>query len=245
MTSTPPRLEVDGVSRAFGPHIALEEVSFVLEAGDFAVLLGPNGAGKTTLIRILGRLAGPTSGDVRLDGDDWLAAPPVRQREVGVLSHATYLYDGLTAGENLRFFAELYGLDRPGRRAERALETVGLSDRAEHRAGNLSRGQAQRLSIARAILHRPRLLLLDEPYAGLDPHAAARLTGALAVIREGATVLLTTHDLARVPPAATRCLVLVDGELQIDAREETLSAERLAATYERALARSRAAEEVA
>lgn len=245
MNPTPPRLEVVGVSRAFGPHLALDEVSFVLEPGDFAVLLGPNGAGKTTLVRILGRLARPTSGDIRLDGDDWLAAPPVRQREVGALSHATYLYDGLTAAENLRFFAELYGLDRPARRAAEALDTVGLADRSDRRAGHLSRGQAQRLSIARAILHRPRLLLLDEPYAGLDPHAAARLTEALAVMREGATVLLTTHDLARVPASATRCLVLVDGELPIDAREETLSPERLADVYESAVARSRAAMEVA
>lgn len=245
MTSAPPRLEVEGLSRAFGAHLALDGVSFVLEPGDFAVLLGPNGAGKTTLVRILSRLARPTSGRVTIDGEDWLTAPAARQSEVGALSHATYLYDGLTALENLRFFAGLYGLADPRGRAAAALETVGLVDRSDRQAGTLSRGQAQRLSIARAILHRPRLLLLDEPYAGLDPHAAGRLSEALAVIRDGATVLLTTHDLARVPPSASRCLVLVDGQLQIDARDETLSPESLAAVYEAAVARSEAAADAA
>lgn len=209
-------------------------MSFALAPGDFLVVVGPNGAGKTTLVRTLARLARPTTGRILLDGEDWLAAPPGRQREVGVLSHTTFLYDGLTALENLRFYATLYGLTDRERRARSALAAAGLEDLAGRRAGSLSRGQAQRLAIARAVLHEPRLLLLDEPFSGLDPHAAARLSEALSSLAAtGRTILLTTHDLARVPAAATRWLILVQGRV----REEGAwpdSSRTLAEAYDRA-----------
>jgi heme exporter protein A len=235
------RLEVEGLTRWFGAHPALQAVSFGLEPGEFLVVLGPNGAGKTTLIKILARLLRPTLGRVGLDGEDWLSAPSERQAEVGMLSHSTYLYDGLTAIENLRFYARLYGPD-PDRRAGAALAAVGLEAVADRRAGTLSRGQSQRLSIARAILHGPRLLLLDEPFAGLDPHAAARLGEALdGLSAEGRTIVLTTHDLDRVPAAAGRWLVLVDGRVvAAGARGETPEL-RLREAYERAVVAAEAA----
>jgi len=218
----------------YGSRPALEDVSFALEEGGFLVVLGPNGAGKTTLLKTLARLVRPSAGRVWLGGDDWLAAPAERQREIGVLSHATYLYDGLTARENLRFFATLYGLRDPDDRARTALATVGLEDAADRRVGHLSRGQAQRVAIARAVLHDPALLLLDEPYAGLDPRAAARLSAALdALHAAGRTVVLTTHDLARSPAAATRYLVLVEGRARSEGR---LPAGDLETIYEDAVA---------
>ncbi|MGH7570715.1 MAG: heme ABC exporter ATP-binding protein CcmA [Gemmatimonadota bacterium] len=231
-----PLLEVEGLSRAYGVVRALEDVSFVLDEGELMVVVGPNGAGKTTLVRTLARLSRPTAGAVRLAGEDWLSAPAARQREVGVLSHATYLYDRLTALENLRFYARLYGLADPDRRAREALASAGLDELADRRAGTLSRGQAQRLSIARAVIHEPRLLLLDEPLAGLDPHSVKRLVAALADLRSaGRAILLTTHDLARVPGAATRFLVLVNGSAIDSGPWKEAATDGLAERYERAV----------
>ena len=234
MTSPAPLLRVEGLTRLYGARFALDDVSFDLEAGDFLLVLGPNGAGKTTLLKLLARLARPSAGRIQLRGEDWLSAPAARQREIGVLSHASYLYDGLTALENLRFFGTLYGLRDAGARARGALETVGLAGAADRRVGHLSRGQAQRVAIARAILHDPEILLLDEPYAGLDPRAAARLSESLdAVHAAGRTVVLTTHDLGRSPAAATRWLVVVDGRARSEGR---LPAGDLGSIYERAVA---------
>ncbi|MGH7550283.1 MAG: heme ABC exporter ATP-binding protein CcmA [Gemmatimonadota bacterium] len=231
-----PLLEVEGLSRAYGVVRALEDVSFVLDGGELMVVVGPNGAGKTTLVRTLARLARATAGTVRLGGEDWLEAPAARQREVGVLSHATYLYDRLTAMENLRFYARLYGLADPDRRAREALRSAGLGGLAERRAGTLSRGQAQRLSIARAVLHEPRLLLLDEPLAGLDPHSVKRLISALADLRSaGRAILFTTHDLARVPGSATRFMVLFDGRGVDSGSWKEATTDGLAERYERAV----------
>lgn len=232
-----PFLEVEGLSRAYGHVRALEDVSFGLDEGELMIVVGPNGAGKTTLVRTLARLSRPTAGTVRLGGEDWLRASAERQREVGVLSHATYLYDRLTAIENLRFYARLYGLADPDGRARRALDEAGLNGLADRRAGTLSRGQAQRLSIARAVLHEPRLLLLDEPLAGLDPHSVRRLLGALAELRSaGRAILFTTHDLARVPGSASCFLVLVDGRAVDSGRWTEASPDGLAERYERAVA---------
>jgi heme exporter protein A len=228
------RLRVEGLTRTYGSRFALDGVTFTLDAGEFLVVLGPNGAGKTTLLKTLARLIRPTEGRIWLDGEDWLAAPADRQREIGVLSHATYLYDGLTAYENLRFFGTLYGLPDPDARAREALATVGLEDSADRRVGHLSRGQAQRVAIARAVLHDPALLLLDEPYAGLDPRAAGRLGDVLdALHAAGRTVVLTTHDLARAPATATRYLVLLEGRT---GSEGSLPAGDLDEIYERAVA---------
>ena len=228
-----PLLRVDGLTRVYGSRFALDDVSFDLEAGDFLLVLGPNGAGKTTLLKLLARLARPSAGRVWMGGEDWLSAPAARQREIGVLSHASYLYDGLTALENLRFFGTLYGLRDGDARAREALAKVGMEDAAGRRVDHLSRGQAQRVAIARAILHDPGILLLDEPYAGLDPRAAARLSESLeAVHAAGRTVVLTTHDLARSPAAATRYLVVVEGRARSEGR---LPAGDLASIYERAV----------
>ena len=216
---------------------ALDDVSFTIDPGELLVVVGPNGAGKTTLVRTLARLARPTAGRVLLDGEDWLASLPESRREVGVLSHASWLYDGLTAAENLRFTATLYRLGDRERRVREALEAAGLESVADRPAGALSRGQAQRLAIARAALHDPRLLLFDEPFAGLDPAAAKRLALRLSELAvSGRTVLLTTHDLARVPAAASRWLILVAGRVRGAGPCAGLAPGDLEAAYERAMA---------
>lgn len=191
---------------------------------------------------MLARLTRPTSGTIHLDGEEWWSAPAARQGDVGVVSHATFLYDALTAIENLELYARLYGLPSPRARAAEVLEEVGLSSIASQRAGTLSRGQAQRLSIARSSLHEPRILLLDEPYAGLDPHAASRLGEALGQLRsDGRAIILTTHDLARVPVAATHFLVLVAGRVADSGTWRDLESNSLADRYSRASARMEAA----
>ena len=213
-------------------------MTFSLDPGELLVVAGPNGAGKTTLVRTLARLSRPSAGTVRLAGAEWLDAPAARQREVGLLSHSTYLYDRLTALENLEFYARLYGLSDPEACIRSALEKAGAVDLADRRVGTLSRGLAQRVSIARAILHDPRLLLLDEPHAGLDPHSVRRLNGALGDLRTGGrAILLTTHDLGRVPESAGRFLILVEGRV-VDSGNRGDARDGLERRYERAVARS-------
>lgn len=239
MTTGGVRLEVEGLTRYYGAQVALEDVGFVLEPGEFLVVLGPNGAGKTTLVKTIARLTRPSTGRMRLDGEEWGSAPSERQVEIGMLSHSTYLYDGLSAIENLRFYAVLYGLEDPGARAREALRAVGLEDMADKRAGTMSRGQAQRLSIARSVLHEPRLLLLDEPYTGLDPHASRRLSEALEALHDqGRTVVLTTHDVDRAPPVADRYLVLVGGRVEASGSVDEKPELELRSIYERAVTRA-------
>jgi heme exporter protein A len=235
--AAPPRLEVQGLTRAYGARLALDDVSFALEPGAFLVVLGPNGAGKTTLLRVLARLLRPDRGRVLLDGGDWLAAPPARQREVGLATHATFLYDGLTARENLVFCGELYGLANPWSAAIEALAAMRLEHAADRRAGTLSRGESQRLAIARALLHRPRLLLFDEPFTGLDPTAARVLGDMLGALHTaGRTIVMTTHDLARAPTSATHGLILEDGRVRAEGTWGEMSAVGLEEAYGRALA---------
>jgi heme ABC exporter ATP-binding subunit CcmA len=213
----PRLLEATGLRRSYGRRRVLRDLDLTLAAGEAIAVAGPNGAGKTTLLRLLAGLARPERGEVRLDGRPLRRDTPEVRRAVGLVSHQTLLYDDLTLHENLTFAARLYGLADPLTAARVALEEAGLGPRAEESPRRLSRGLAQRAAIARALLHRPRLLLLDEPFTALDAAASERLRAELRARRqEGLGIVLVTHQLAEAWEVATRIAVMVDGRWACD-----------------------------
>ena len=204
-----------GVSRYFGRRRALSDVSFTIEAGRVIALLGANGSGKSTLLSIAATLLDASAGEVRYGTVTAREAGPALRRRIGVLGHDLYIYPELTAAENLRFFADLYGLDSPAERVREAIASAALTDRADDQAGSFSRGMRQRLALERALLHQPRLLLLDEPFTGLDDTSSGSLRRRLARERErGAIVLVTTHELEAIDDLVDDAFVLSRGRAE-------------------------------
>ncbi|MCP4538359.1 MAG: heme ABC exporter ATP-binding protein CcmA [Chloroflexi bacterium] len=225
-------IQVHNLVKSFGPHTALAGVNLSVEAGEFVTLVGPNGAGKTTLLRILATLSRPTSGTLRIAGLDPSQAGDDVRRRIGFLSHRTLLYDDLTAEQNLNFYAQMYDLDETRARIESLLGRVELATRRHDLVRTFSRGMQQRLSVARAVLHQPQVLLLDEPYTGLDPSAAQVLTDLLADLAgEGCTVILTTHNMERGLTVERRVIMLVRGRLVYDERGDAVDPVTFADTY--------------
>jgi heme exporter protein A len=202
------------VSRNFGRRRALNRVSLTASAGTITALLGPNGAGKSTLLAIASTLLSPSSGDVRYGDADARQGGSALRARIGLLAHDLYLYPELTAAENLRFFARVYGLTDVERRVGAALDRAGLANRRDDSVAGFSRGMRQRLALERALIHDPRLVLLDEPFTGLDEAAREGLRVRLGEVRaSGAIVLLTTHDTAAVAGLTDASVSLVDGRL--------------------------------
>jgi len=208
----PPLLELAGVSKFFDRTVALREVSLRIEAGQRWALFGRNGAGKTTLLRILATLMKPSRGQVRFQGEALVGQEQNIRSQVGFLSHATALYGDLTAEENLSFYARLHGIETPAERVQDILKQVGLDQRAREPVRGFSRGMQQRLGIARAFLHHPKILIFDEPYTGLDAPSADLLQTLLARA-EGITLILTSHDLERGLALAGHAAILDKGQL--------------------------------
>jgi heme exporter protein A len=202
------------VGRHFGRRKALSQISFECRAGEVLGLLGPNGAGKSTLIAILATLLAPSTGRVTYGGQSIREAGADLRSKLGLLGHELYLYPELTARENLLFFARLYGLADPVERTAAGLEVAGLTDRADDQVLSFSRGMRQRLALERALIHSPRLLLLDEPFTGLDQASASALVERLlALKRSGCLIVLATHDLEIAEGVLSRALYLRNGRL--------------------------------
>ena len=202
------------VSRTFGRRRALNRVSLTLEAGTITALLGHNGAGKSTLLSIAATLLRPSAGDVRYDDLDAAAGGAALRGRIGLLGHDLYLYPELSAAENLRFFAKVYALDRIEQRVGEALEAAGLTARRDDITAGFSRGMRQRLALERTLIHQPRLVLLDEPFTGLDEASRDALRTRLRALRQsGAIVILTTHDRVAIADLTDSAVSLVDGRL--------------------------------
>jgi heme ABC exporter ATP-binding subunit CcmA len=211
------RLDVVDVARYFGRRKALSQVTFTCEAGEVVGLLGPNGAGKSTLLNILATLLSASKGRV-VYGDRTAADGGAEIRgAIGLLGHDLFLYPELTARENLEFFARLYGLADVTAVVRRALDAAGLAARGDDLVSGFSRGMRQRVALERALLHDPRLILLDEPFTGLDQASAAALVARLRERqRAGCLIVLATHDLDVVDGLLTRALFLVGGKPIVD-----------------------------
>jgi heme exporter protein A len=208
------RLTVTDLSRFYGRRKALARVSFSCEGGDLVGLLGPNGAGKSTLLAILATLLAPSEGDVQYGSVTARAGGADLRARIGMLGHDLFLYPELTAHENLVFFGRLYGLANANLLAEKALERAGLAERAHDFVSGFSRGMRQRVALGRALLHQPRLLLLDEPFTGLDQASSAALVQRLRDEQaRGVLIVLATHDLDVVDGLLTHELYLRGGRL--------------------------------
>lgn len=221
-----------GLVKAFGGRRALDGVDLDVPHGAFLSVFGPNGAGKTTLLRILATLSRPTRGELGVLGADALRDDPAPLRaRIGMISHRPMVYPDLSARENLEFFARLYGVADPAGRAASLLSLVELEHRANDLEGTFSRGMTQRLSIARALVSDPDLILLDEPYAGLDPHGMRLLDDLLARIRPGRTFVMVSHDLERGFFLCSHALVLARGRVVVSGDRASLDPDRFRETY--------------
>jgi heme ABC exporter ATP-binding subunit CcmA len=228
-------LTVDDVSRHFGRRRAVSRVTFRASRGTVLGLLGPNGAGKSTLLAMLATLLRPSSGRIHYGAHDAAAHGAALRGSIGVLGHDLFLYPELTAQENLEFFAALYAVPEPRREALEALHQAGLTDRAADPVSSFSRGMRQRVALERALIHRPRLLLLDEPFTGLDDASAAALAARLRSLKkEGAIVILATHDLDLAEGMFDRAVFLREGRM-MDVVDRP---EALRSTYRDVMSRS-------
>ncbi len=232
-TRLPEAILLEQVSKKFGSFAVLNQISLCLSRGQFALLAGANGAGKSTLLRLLAGLCKPSSGRVLIQGADPDQTPSVRTA-IGLLSHQTLLYDDLTARENLLFTARLYDLPDRQRQVDLALAQAGLEARQHDQVRTFSRGMKQRLALARATLHKPSILLFDEPYTGLDQRASEALTQHLDTLKQqGCTCVLVTHRLETAVPLMDHLLILERGRICHDTPWTSRSVAELRAVYEK------------
>ena len=232
-----PAVEVVGLTRSFGRRVAVRDLTFAVRNGECLALFGPNGAGKTTLLRVLAGLLRPTSGTAHIAGVKLPGGADARAM-VGLISHQSMLYAALTARENVEFTARLYGVPSPREAAMRALERMRMAERAHSVVRSLSRGMQQRVSVARAIVHEPRVVLLDEPYTGLDETGASALSNALESLKAGgASLVLVTHHLGEGLALATHTAIMRDGQFVKHEPRGTVELDAYRDAYREAVAR--------
>ena len=233
-TSQDCAVKVEGVTKSFSNQLALRGIDLEVRRGESVVLFGPNGAGKTTLIKVLATIMNPSSGRVLIDGLSLKNNAEEMRRRIGVVTHETFLYNNLTAYENLEFYSRMYDVPKRKERIQEVVAMVGMTSRLHDRVGTLSRGMQQRISIARSLLHRPTIMLLDEPETGLDQETISMLWKALATEGERKrTVILTTHNLERGLELGERLLILDKGRIVYQGSSQDLDLLGLKEVYQR------------
>ena len=221
-------LEVKGITKRYGDDLAVDDVSFHLEEGETYGLLGPNGAGKSTTIEMIAGISSPDSGEVLVDGVEHNPSNRKSKGLIGFVPQEVAVYQELSARDNLRFFSRMYGLSRgeARKRADEVLETVGLADRGKDAVSTYSGGMTRRLNIGVGLLHRPRLLILDEPTVGVDPQSRnAILDSVRSLAREGMSVLYTTHYMEEAERLCDRIGILEGGRLRAEGTQRELVAQ--------------------
>jgi heme exporter protein A len=223
--ATAAHVEVQGLGKTIDERTVLHDITFAITPGRYVALLGANGAGKSTLLKILATLTPPTGGKLHLFGENATRNLNAVRARIGLIGHQSMLYHDLSARENLEFFGRLYGVKNVTHRAMELLETLGLAQRAEDCVKTFSRGMTQRVSIARALMHNPDLLLADEPFAGLDAPSVAAVEEVLSTLhRAGKTIILANHDIAQSLHLAQHAIVLRRGRKVISAATCNLEA---------------------
>jgi heme exporter protein A len=226
----------ENLSRKFGSRQAVDDVTLSVAAGDALAIFGPNGAGKTTVLRMLGGLLRPSAGKARI-GDAVLPGGPHVRRRIGIISHHSLLYEALTARENVEFAARLYGVKDYAARSERALERMRILDRADTPVRALSRGMRQRVSVARATVHDPSVVLADEPFTGLDVVGASALSALLHELRStGACLVIVTHNIDEGLAVASHAAVMNSGRIVMRRDRGELDSPAFAREYQQLVA---------
>ena len=233
-------IEVGGLEKSFGEHRALRGIDLDVGRGECLVIFGPNGAGKTTLLKILSTLLKPSAGNVLLDGIDIRDKPTEIRRKISLVSHQTFLYNDLTIFENLKFYGKMFEVAGLEKRIRELTAWAQLESRLYDRVGTLSRGLQQRTSLARAILHNPSFLFLDEPEVGLDPHASEMVRDAISNTDSSSrTVVITTHNLERGLELGDRIVIIDRGKIVYQAYREELMGVDFRQIYNRCIETSK------
>ncbi|CAK7040315.1 MAG: ABC transporter ATP-binding protein NatA [Paraeggerthella hongkongensis] len=231
MTDAQAAIKTKKLSKVFGNRRAVDNVSIEVPQGAFLSIFGPNGAGKTTFLRVLSTLARASSGSATLMGIDIKEEPDKARDHIGLISHNSMLYPDLTAEQNLLIYARLYGVENPEARVLELLESVELKHRRLDVVRTFSRGMTQRLSIARALIHDPDVVFLDEPYSGLDPHAVEIFDELIEQQREGRTFVMVSHDLQKGFAMCTHALVLAKGKVVAFDQKDALDFDEFSGLY--------------
>ena len=221
------------LSKVFGNRKAVDKVSIKVPQGAFLSIFGPNGAGKTTLLRVLATLTRPSSGEAEIMGIDIKEDSDLAREHIGMISHKPMLYPDLSAEQNLLIYARLYGVQNPEERVLEMLDAVELKHRRLDTVRTFSRGMTQRLAIARALLHDPDVVFLDEPYSGLDPHAVEIFDELIEQQREGRTFVMVSHDLQKGFSMCTHALVMAKGKVVVFDEKDALDYEDFSDLYRR------------
>jgi heme ABC exporter ATP-binding subunit CcmA len=228
-------IEIKDLVKDFGRKHTINRLNLRVNDGDFLTIFGPNGSGKTTLLKLMATLLKPTSGNVSVNGHDSREEGIELRRNIGMVSHETYLYDELTAMENLRFYTALYGVPFTRQKADNLkamLKDVALYHRMNDNVGTFSRGMKQRLAIIRASVHDPSVILLDEPYTGLDKKGSEVLNGMLSRFNaNGRTIIMTTHDIEKGYNACKRLAILIGGKIVFEKSKSEIGLEEFISVY--------------